>query len=82
MIAVVFAQRDAVFAQDVAGHVEEAAGGEGLGEAERDGFRAFGEAGGDDEGHAEAFAEDFVDEGDERQVVEADLDGGAGELLA
>ena len=53
-----------------------------LGELQRDQVRLLPQARGDDEGHAELLAEDLVDEGDQRHVVEAHPDGVAGEVLA
>ena len=80
--AVLLAQGDAVLAEHVAGDVEQLAGRQGFGQAEGDRLCARRDAGRDDETHAELLGEHFVNEGDQRQIVEAHLDGRAGELVA
>ena len=73
---------DAVGAQGAARPEEEFGGRERFGEAQGDEVLLVLQAGGDDEGHVQLFAEDGIDEGHEGHVVEAHLDGFAGEVLA
>ena len=75
-------QVHAVHAQHPAGGGEELAGQQRLGELEGDQVGLLAQPRRDDEGHAQLLAEDLVDEGDERHVVEAHPDGIAGEVLA
>ena len=75
-------QVHAVHAQHPAGGGEELAGRQRLGELQRDQVGLLAQPRRDDEGHAQLLAEDLVDEGDERHVVEAHPDGIAGEVLA
>ena len=74
------ARVDAVGAQGAARPEEEFVGRERFGESQGDEVLLVLQAGGNDEGHVELFAEDGVDEGHEGQFVKAHLDGLAGEI--
>ena len=80
--AVLFLDIDAVALQHAAGGGEELRRRDGFHQPQGDEIGLALQVGIDGEGHAELVAEDFVDEGDQGDVVEAQGDGVAGEALA